>query len=116
MGTEQNGRANDSIRSAFWEDEDMRELVEFFVVELGSRVEDLSRAWEQANTEQLKVFAHQLKGAAPGYGFEGIGTAAGRLEASLSSLDSPHDLSASERAFRELLDLCRRAAADTTER
>lgn len=109
MGTEPNRRSNDSIRSTFWDDEDMRELVEFFVADLGARVDDLTRAWEQANAEQIRIFAHQLKGAAPGYGFDGIGNAAGRLETALSSLAAADDLSASEAEFRTLLDLCRRA-------
>lgn len=116
MGTEQDRGPEESVRSAFWDDEDMRELVEYFVSELDTRIKDMTRAWEQSNAEQIRVFAHQLKGAAPGYGFVGIGAAAGRLESAISALDSSTEISASETEFRALVDLCRRAVVGSAQR
>jgi HPt (histidine-containing phosphotransfer) domain-containing protein len=109
MAMEQGPQPGEAIFSAFSDDEDMRELVEYFVSELGTRVQDMSKAWEQANADQIRVFAHQLKGSAAGYGFDSIGTAAGRLESAINSISSPNKLSGIESQFRELLDLCQRA-------
>lgn len=115
MGREHDQGPDEAVRSAFWDDEDMRELVEFFVSELDMRIEGMTRAWEQANAEQIRIFAHQLKGAAPGYGFDGIGAAAGRLEAAINALGSATELDSSEAEFGDLIDMCRRAVVGSTK-
>lgn len=112
---EQDPKHPEALYSTFADDEDMRELVEYFVSELGTRVQDLSKAWEDANADQIRVFAHQLKGAASGYGFEPIGSAAGRLETAIIGLSSPDSLSGIESQFRELLSLCRRVSLGSPE-
>ncbi len=107
---EQRPKHPDALLSSFSDDEEMRELVEYFVSELGTKVRDMSEAWEQANADQIRVFAHQLKGAASGYGFDSIGSAAGRLESAINGISSTDELSGIESQFRELLDLCQRAS------
>ena len=59
------------------------ELIEFFIEELPERVDSLRSAVSDEDFELVQRLAHQLKGAAPGYGFPQIGTAAGALEAEL---------------------------------
>jgi len=110
LAMEQRPKHTEAILSSFSDDEEMRELIEYFVSELGTKVRDMSQAWEQANADQIRVFAHQLKGSASGYGFDSIGSAAGRLESALNAISSPDELSGIESQFRELLDLCQRAS------
>ena len=109
MAIEQGPKPSEMIQSSFWDDDDMRELVEYFVSELGSRIQDMSAAWDQENSEQILVLAHQLNGAAPGYGFDGIGDAAGRLDIALKTISATDNLASTEYQFRDLLDQCRRA-------
>lgn len=110
----QESRPKDHIRSAFWDDEDMRDLIELFVSELGTRIDDLTVAWERGHADQIRQVAHQLSGASVGYGFESIGEAAESLELSIRALSNPEDLSSTEGAFRDLIDLCRRAMAGSS--
>ncbi len=109
MGPE--SQSSDRIRSAFWEDEDMRELIDLFVAELGTRIEDLSIAWQRQHTDQIRVVAHQLSGVSAGYGFSSIGEAAQQLEHALIGVAPDADLACVQSQFSELLDLCQRAIA-----
>jgi len=102
------------IRSEFGQDPEMLDLIELFVGELSERVSKLREAWRTGQIEYVRMEAHRLKGAAPGYGFTPIGQAAGRLEhtltdASASDLESLAQAARAE--FDELIDLCGRAAA-----
>ena len=63
------------------------ELIEYFLGELPDRVEAITTAATEDDVEQLKRIAHQLKGAAAGFGFPAIGSAAGELEGSIRELD-----------------------------
>ncbi|MBL4590355.1 MAG: Hpt domain-containing protein [Phycisphaerales bacterium] len=56
------------------------ELIGFFVDELPARVDTLRTAAENEDLDSIKRLAHQLKGAAPSYGFPTIGQAAAQLE------------------------------------
>jgi HPt (histidine-containing phosphotransfer) domain-containing protein len=95
--------------SDFAEDADMADLVDFFIDEMTSRIECLTQAWEQARIEDLRVIAHQLKGAGAGYGFQPVTTAAAMLEDAIVAGEGEGDSLQSR--FEELLLICRRVAA-----
>lgn len=66
-------------------DEDDIELIEMFLEELPSRIDTLRSVAEAGDFSHLNRLAHQLKGAAPGFGFDPIGTTAGILEERLKT-------------------------------
>ena len=70
------------IRSSFADDADMAELVAIFVEDAPIKIERLSNALDSQNWDQVRVFAHQLKGAAAGYGFTPLSDLARELETS----------------------------------
>ncbi len=87
MRDEQEHPADEPLVSEFASDPDMIEIVEYFVEELPKRVQAIRSAVTDSDVQSLRTLAHQLKGAAPGYGFAAIGDAAGVLEASLRVSD-----------------------------
>lgn len=97
--------------SDFAQDADMADLVDFFIEEMTSRIECLMQAWEQARIEDLRVIAHQLKGAGAGYGFQPVTTAAAMLEDAIIAGSAEGETL--ECRFEELLLVCRRVAAAT---
>ena len=110
MGTNNTGNQGDlngPLLSQFANDKDMAELVEFFVVELQERIGALSEAWESGDRTRLKSLAHQIKGAAGGYGFPSITRSAAALETVLRTQET--ELASVGKRLDELLDLCRRA-------
>lgn len=62
------------------------ELIEYFLGELPQRVDAILVAYTNDDFEELGRMAHQLKGAAPGFGFPTIGTEAGKLEEQIKSV------------------------------
>lgn len=66
-------------------DSDDVELIEMFLQELPVRIESLSNAADAGDFSHMNRLAHQLKGAAPGFGFDPIGEAAGMLEERLKT-------------------------------
>lgn len=98
----------DRIYSDFMSDSEMRELVQMFVEEMPARIAELERAWDDANMSTLERCAHQLKGAAPGYGFTQLGQAAAGVESAVRMSD---DLSRIRAELDALVSLCGRAAA-----
>ena len=96
----------DPIISVFADDPEMSEIVGLFVGELPQRLKRLEGAMKAADTEALRVIAHQMKGAGAGYGFDGISAAGESLEAAIVQ-DRPID----EIRFHcsALYDICRRA-------
>ena len=62
------------------EDADMRELIEWFVADVGKDAIRIERALEEGDHDRLAVLAHQLKGSAGSYGFPEVTQLAGRLE------------------------------------
>ncbi len=68
------------IRSAFANDPDFAELIEFFVGALPERHQALRQAFEREAYDELRVMAHQLKGAGGGYGFDDLSYLASQLE------------------------------------
>ncbi|MEM9560510.1 MAG: Hpt domain-containing protein [Planctomycetota bacterium] len=88
----------------------MRELVVLFVSELPNRVDALTTAWDERDADALVRLTHQMKGAAPGYGFDVLGHAAARIEDRLRTADAPDaELEKVKQDVDALVDLCRRA-------
>lgn len=96
------------LYSEFAGDAELTELVEFFVAEMESRSKELRTALEQRDMSALRRLAHQLKGAAGGYGFPAIGAAAANVE--LAILQEEAELSGIRERAEDLITLCRRAA------
>lgn len=69
-----------TVRSEFSDDPDMSGIVAMFVGELPQRIAAMHSALAAGNTEQLRLLAHQLKGAAGGYGFPKLGEAAALVD------------------------------------
>lgn len=114
MGVDREPEREDRILSSFAGDPEMRELIGYFVEELPKRTHALEEAWKSADLGSLRRIAHQLKGAAGGYGFDTIGQAAGELE--VCACDAPvgeDRVRFLESQVRRLVDLCSRAAADS---
>ena len=99
--------SSETITSSFSHDADMVELIEMFVDELPDRVAALNDAFESESWDTLKTLSHQLKGAAPGYGFEPVGTAAAEVERLLKSSPAADELND---AVQSLLAVCKRVA------
>ena len=108
------GSTNQSTRqvpllSSFADDPDMQELIDLFISDLSERIDLIAQSAESSDYDRLRTIAHQLKGAAAGYGYAPIGDAARELELTLK-LSSP---TLDEQTIREqtddLLDICRRA-------
>lgn len=92
-------------------DANMLDLVEMFVSELPGRVEAMHLALAHLDFVTLQRLAHQLKGAAGGYGFPAITDAAKDLEANTKMTSEVEKLHSQ---LRELADLCGRARASAT--
>ncbi len=97
---------DEPLHSEFASDGDMVEIIDRFVAGLPDRVTALRAASEAGESGELKRLAHQLKGAAGGYGFATITAAAGELELALgrdADADEVRSLAA------RLITLCGRA-------
>ncbi len=83
------------LLSDFADDTDMMEIIEPFVLGLEERVAAMQQALATSDYETLSCVAHQLKGAAGGYGYPSISEAAKVVELGAksqqpqSSLESP---------------------------
>ncbi|MCG3121756.1 MAG: hypothetical protein GIKADHBN_00127 [Phycisphaerales bacterium] len=106
-------RSSEPIFSDFADDPDMQELVELFAQEMPAKIEKVRSAFEAGRFDDLRRLAHQLKGAAGGYGFGVVGDAAGRLEEHLatSAAGSAGSIEQIKKDVQALLDLCRNVRA-----
>jgi HPt (histidine-containing phosphotransfer) domain-containing protein len=93
--------------SEFASDPDMKELVDFFITELTDRIDAMHEALEADDRDRLKTLAHQLKGAAGGYGFSSITTEAAEVERAV--LTQQAELSTIAEKVESLIALCKRA-------
>lgn len=101
----------DPIISDLAGDEDLIDIIEEFVDELPTRVAAMCSAMEEQNFDELRRLAHQLKGAAGGYGFPSITDSASQVEL---AADIENPTQAAEKLGKDLealSDLCRRARA-----
>lgn len=84
-----NALQNTPVRSSFHDDEDFLELIEMFVDGIEEKKTILRQASISDHVEELKVLAHQLKGASAGYGFEELSQIAAELEIACKAEDLP---------------------------
>jgi HPt (histidine-containing phosphotransfer) domain-containing protein len=99
------------LRSEFANDPDMIELVQEFVQDLPTRAETLTKHLQASEYSDLRRVAHQIKGAAGGYGFAPISVSAGKVEKLLQSELNQANLQDLRDQVAELVGLCRRASA-----
>lgn len=95
------------VISSLASESDMAELIDMFVDELPSRLHAFEQAIESQNWESIRTISHQLKGAAPGYGFESVGKAAGAVEHLILHSGEVAEI---EAAIGVLLEICSRVA------
>ena len=86
-GTMDNTLKNEPIRSLFCDDEDFFDLIEMFVDGIEEKKSFLRTASASNQVKELKVLAHQLKGASAGYGFGELSQIASELEIACKSGD-----------------------------
>ncbi len=89
----------------------LAKIVERFVTGLDDRLAGIKKAVEEEDHKALKTLAHQLKGAAGGFGFPNISRAAGELEH--GDEKQLADLNAT---VRELAELCHQAKESSVAR
>ena len=87
-------------------DADLQELVEYFVGELPGRIASFEEAARLQELSTLEGLAHQMKGAAAGYGFPAITDAAEVLEMDIKSCSCVDKINGD---LDVLINLCRRA-------
>lgn len=92
--------------SNFANDPDMQDLVELFIDELPERIQSLRESFEQQQFDELKRFAHQIKGAGGGYGYPVLTIAARQLEQAVANNLEIESIS---KSLNELISLCERA-------
>lgn len=100
---------NQPLRSEFADDPEMAELLVYFLGELQQCVDRLTEAWQISSREDLRVLAHQIRGAAGGYGFPTVTKSAAELEQALMSDET--QVAWLKEKVEDLIALCRRAAA-----
>ena len=98
------------LLSDFADDPDMAELVREFVGNLPTRVEAIREFLATSDLAALSTLAHQLKGAAGGYGFPTLSECAGQLEHTAKTAE---DLASLSEQFQDLAAQCGRAEAPT---
>lgn len=105
------------IHSEYESDPDIGEIVAMFVAEMPVRRDDLRKAIEAGDLSEAIRVAHQLKGAAGGYGFGPLGTAAAASErALLDLLDANNSgVAAIRAAAMPLLDACGRVRLSSSD-
>jgi histidine phosphotransfer protein HptB len=93
------------VYSRLAKDPDLAEIVDLFVEEMSGRVAALLGQLNAADWEGLRRTAHQLKGAAGSYGFDGISPIAGKVESAVRDGEAEERIRAT---VEELIDLCGR--------
>jgi HPt (histidine-containing phosphotransfer) domain-containing protein len=93
------------IRSRLWGDVDLEDLILTFIDEMPSRMAFVRDCLGKRDWEGLRRAAHQLKGAAGGYGFEPLFPAANRVESAIRDGEPEEQVA---QAVAELVDLCDR--------
>ncbi|MFH1748965.1 MAG: Hpt domain-containing protein [Planctomycetota bacterium] len=64
------------------DDADLRDIVEEFVNDLNTRLQELCQAHEALDWERLSMLAHRLKGASGSYGYPDLSHLAAEMEQS----------------------------------
>jgi len=84
------------VRSEFADEPDFRELLRQFTAAMPERSSSLREAHRMAAYDDLRVQAHQLKGAGGGYGFLRLSELAAELEMACLSQDPRRIIAALE--------------------
>jgi len=100
------------LRSEFADDDGMSELIQSFVSELPERIYNIERAAIDEDLKALTRLAHQLKGAAGGYGYAAITEQARTLEQRAKSGEAVESV---REVINDLKTLCARAQAGMQE-
>jgi len=111
MTTEPDAQANErAMYSVFEHDPDLADIVTLFVQEMPERIEELRAAADAGDVDAAVRLAHQLKGAAGGYGFEPLGEVAARVEHALqqAAADGSPDAELVRGLARPLIEACGR--------
>lgn len=77
-----------TVFSEFASDPEYRELLEMFAEALPERRRCLANSFQSGNFEELRILAHQLKGAGGGFGFPELTTRAAELETACREVNS----------------------------
>jgi histidine phosphotransfer protein HptB len=93
------------VYSRLGSDPDLAEIVEMFVNEMPDRMEAVRSRLENADWKGLKQLAHQMKGAAGSYGFDGVSPVAGKVESAIGDGAPEETVRA---AVAELIEICGR--------
>jgi histidine phosphotransfer protein HptB len=93
------------VRSEYADDEDFRELIEAFVETFPDKRRSMADLFQGGQIDELGRAAHQLKGAAGGYGFPEVTTAASLLQEACDNRDAARV----EQSLADVLDLLARA-------
>ena len=94
------------LYSSLAADPDLGPIVELFVLEMPAKIRVLVEMLDRDDWAQLRILAHQLKGAAGSYGFWPISSAAARLEDTVRRSRPTEEIAG---AVDQLVDLCNRA-------
>ena len=94
--------SNDPVYSQLSDDDDMRELIEWFVADVAKDAVRVARALEEGDHDRLAVLAHQLKGSAGSYGFPEVTKLAGELEHSVLEGKASTEIASAVQSFVEL--------------
>jgi signal transduction histidine kinase/CheY-like chemotaxis protein/HPt (histidine-containing phosphotransfer) domain-containing protein len=105
-----NGDA-DSTLSKLMSKPNTAKLVERFLTGLPQRLTAIEEAAAKPDWNQLKVLAHQLKGAAGGYGFAAVSVAAANVEAAVSANADAEEIGKQVRFLSQLCAALRGMAA-----
>ena len=98
--------AQGPIYSQFASDPDFEELLQLFVDSMPERREELQQYMLQQDVNGIRSTAHQLKGAAGGYGFDLVTDVAARLEQACRD----HDIDRVGESLEQLIDYLERVA------
>ncbi len=86
----------------------LAKIVDRFITGLDDRLAAIQKAVAEEDRKALKVLAHQLKGAAGGFGFPHISRVASEIEQGAEK-----ELAAVDQAVRDLAELCQQARGAT---
>lgn len=94
---------HEPLYSTLADDEDMVELIEMFVLDAHLKATRLESCLNSEDWEELRRSAHQIKGAAGGYGFDKLTPCAQRLETCLQDPSDNADIKANVEELAALL-------------
>ncbi len=100
------------LRSDLAADEEFAELIELFTGDLDKKISDMHEMLDVDRLDDLTRLAHQLKGAAGGYGYPAISEAARIVEQQTKQGTVDGDLT---QAVDDLATLCQRAVIGADE-